>query len=99
MPDHTDQAKSPRTTPCAFFPRFGQLPARAFLLLTAQELAIHTWDIRSRFDAGVARSADLLPLLLARIPTRFGLPDLAAFPPQPEHVRARPLSVAGISQG
>jgi len=67
-------------TPCAFFPRYGQLPVRAFLLLTVQELVIHTWDIRSRFDASVALAADLLPLLLERIPGRFGVPDFAAFP-------------------
>ena len=49
-------------TPCAFFPRYGQLPARAFLLLTVQELVIHTWDIRSCLDASVALAADLLVL-------------------------------------
>jgi predicted lipid carrier protein YhbT len=45
-----------------------------------QELVIHTWDMRSRFDAHVALSADLLPLLLERIPARFGVPDFVAFP-------------------
>jgi uncharacterized protein (TIGR03083 family) len=79
-------------TPCAFFPHRGQLPARAFLLLTVQELTIHTWDIRSRFDADVALAADLVPLLLDRIPGRFGMPEFAAFslsPGNTDHARYR----------
>jgi uncharacterized protein (TIGR03083 family) len=80
-------------TPCAFFRPFGgQLPARAFLLLTVQELAIHTWDIRSRFEAGAVLAAPLLPVLLERIPARVRLPGFTDFPlpaDRPDAVRYR----------
>jgi uncharacterized protein (TIGR03083 family) len=64
--------------PCAFFQRFGGTqPARAFLLLIIQELVIHGWDIRSRFDATATLAAESLPPLMERIPNRTGF---AGFP-------------------
>lgn len=67
--------------PCAFFPHFGgTLPAQAFLFLMIQELVIHGWDIRSRFDGTATLSPASLPPLLERIRIRFGLPGFATFP-------------------
>ena len=67
--------------PCAFFLHFGGTqPARAFLLLIIQELVIHGWDIRSRFDATATLAVDSLPPVLERIPNRFRLPGFAQFP-------------------
>jgi uncharacterized protein (TIGR03083 family) len=67
--------------PCAFFPHFGGTqPARAFLLLIIQELVIHGWDIRSRFDATATLAVDSLPPVLERIATRFRMPGFAQFP-------------------
>jgi hypothetical protein len=42
-----------------------------------QELVIHGWDIRSRFDATATLAAESLPPLLERIPHRSGF---ATFP-------------------
>ena len=39
-----------------------------FLPTTMQELALHGWDIRSRFDDGARLSQESLPLLMAVIP-------------------------------
>lgn len=59
--------------PCAFFRhRGGTQPAHAFLFLTIQELVIHGWDMRSRFDATATLRAASLPPLLERIPQRTG---------------------------
>jgi hypothetical protein len=67
--------------PCAFFPHFGGTqPARAFLLLIIQELVIHGWDIRSRFDATATLAVESLPPVMERIPTRFRMPGFAQFP-------------------
>jgi hypothetical protein len=64
--------------PCAFFQHFGgQQPARAFLLLIIQELVIHGWDVRSRFDTTATLAPASLPPLLERIPHRIGF---ARFP-------------------
>jgi uncharacterized protein (TIGR03083 family) len=66
------------TMPCAFFRhRGGTQPAHAFLFLSVQELVIHGWDIRSRFDATATLAAESLPPLLERIPHRSGF---ATFP-------------------
>jgi hypothetical protein len=61
--------------PCAFFRR--TQPAHAFLLLSIQELVIHGWDIRSRFNANATPRAESLPPLMERIPQRSGF---RAFP-------------------
>jgi uncharacterized protein (TIGR03083 family) len=66
-------------TPCAFWRFMGNLPVRAFLPLTMQELAIHGWDIRSRLETTAPLSAESLSVLLARIPVRFGVPGYADF--------------------
>jgi uncharacterized protein (TIGR03083 family) len=59
--------------PCAFFQhRGGKQPAHAFLFLIIQELVIHGWDIRSRFDASATLAAESLPPLMERIPNRTG---------------------------
>ena len=64
--------------PCAFFQlRGGTQPAHAFLLLIIQELVIHGWDMRSRFDATATLRAESLPPLMERIPHRAGF---ATFP-------------------
>jgi uncharacterized protein (TIGR03083 family) len=61
--------------PCAFFRR--TQPVHAFLLLSLQELVIHGWDIRSRFDATATLRTESLPPLMERIPHRAGF---ATFP-------------------
>jgi uncharacterized protein (TIGR03083 family) len=64
--------------PCSFFRyRGGQLPAQAFLFLIIQELSIHGWDVRSRFDETASLSEESLPLLMERIPRRL---ELIKFP-------------------
>jgi uncharacterized protein (TIGR03083 family) len=64
--------------PCAFFRhRGGTQPAHAFLFLIIQELVIHGWDMRSRFDATATLAAESLPPLMERIPHRAGF---ATFP-------------------
>jgi uncharacterized protein (TIGR03083 family) len=63
---------------CAFFQyRGGAQPAQAFLFLIIQELVIHGWDIRSRFDGAATLAAESLPPLMERIPHRSGF---ATFP-------------------
>jgi SCP-2 sterol transfer family len=57
----------------------GHIPVRAFLPLTMQELAIHGWDIRSRLETAAPLSAESLPVLMTRIPARFGVPGYATF--------------------
>jgi uncharacterized protein (TIGR03083 family) len=67
--------------PCSFFQHYGGTqPAHAFLFLIIQELAIHGWDIRSRFDGTVPLSAESLPPLMERIPKRLGRAGLVQFP-------------------
>lgn len=67
--------------PCAFFQHFGgQQPAQAFLFLIIQELVIHGWDMRSRFDETATLAAESLPPLMERIPNRFKSPGFAQFP-------------------
>jgi hypothetical protein len=64
--------------PCAFFQyRGGKQPAHAFLFLIIQELVIHGWDMRSRFDTTATLAAASVPPLLERIPHRTGF---ARFP-------------------
>ncbi len=78
--------------PCAFWRFRGNIPVRAFLPLTMQELAIHGWDIRSRLETPAPLSAESLPVLMARIPARFGGTGSAAFrfdAPPPLPVRYR----------
>jgi uncharacterized protein (TIGR03083 family) len=76
--------------PCSFFHyRGGKQPAYAFLFLIIQELAIHGWDIRSRFDKTASLSVESLPPLLERIPRRSGF---SSFPIDTErwpHMRYR----------
>jgi uncharacterized protein (TIGR03083 family) len=67
--------------PCAFFRHDGgRQAAQVFLLLSIQELAIRSWDIRSRFDDTASLCVESLPALLERLPGRFRLPGLAHFP-------------------
>jgi uncharacterized protein (TIGR03083 family) len=65
--------------PCAFWRYMGNIPVRVFLPLTMQELAIHGWDIRSRLETAAPLSAESLPVLMVRIPVRFGVPGYATF--------------------
>jgi hypothetical protein len=65
--------------PCAFWRFMGNIPVRTFLPLTMQELAVHGWDIRSRLETTASLSAESLPMLMARIPVRFGVPGYADF--------------------
>ena len=60
--------------PCAFFQfRGGHRPAYAFLFAILAELAIHGWDMRSRFDETAALSEQSLRFLLKRsLPTLVG---------------------------
>jgi uncharacterized protein (TIGR03083 family) len=68
--------------PCAFFRHYGgQQPAKTFLFLIIQELVIHGWDIRSRFDEAATLAVESLPPLIERIPNRFPrMPGLSQFP-------------------
>jgi len=67
--------------PCTFWRFMGNLPVRAFLPLTMQELAIHGWDIRSRLEATALLSAESLPVLMVWIPARFGVARLCRLSP------------------
>ena len=60
--------------PCAFFQfRSGHRPAYAFLFAILAELAIHGWDMRSRFDEAASLSEQSLGFLLERsLPTLIG---------------------------
>jgi uncharacterized protein (TIGR03083 family) len=62
--------------PCAFWRFVGPIPVHMFLSLIIPELAIHGWDIRSRFATPVALSAASLPVLLARIPRMLEWPGI-----------------------
>lgn len=67
--------------PCSFFQHYGGTqPAHTFLFLIIQELAIHGWDIRSRFDGTITLSAESLPPLMERIPKRLGRAGSVQFP-------------------
>ena len=77
--------------PCAFFQfRDGHRPAYAFLFAILAELAIHGWDIRSRFDAAASLSAQSLRVLLERsLPTRVGVLTFPRDTGSPAPVRYR----------
>ena len=64
--------------PCAFW-RGGTVPAQFFFLQSMQELAVHSWDIRSALEASAPFSQGSLLALMERIPRRFSLPQLARF--------------------
>jgi len=56
---------------CAFYAFIrNTCPAHVFLALAIQELAIHGWDIRSRFDKSATISEPALALLMERIVAR-----------------------------
>jgi len=79
-------------TPCAFWRFVGPIPVRMFLSLVIPELAIHGWDIRSRFATPAPLSAASVPVLLARIPRMLewpgvGILRLDAGAPQPVRYR------------
>ena len=52
--------------PC--YNMLGTLPVRAFLTAQVTELALHGWDIRSRFDPSAHLSADSLAVFMRIIP-------------------------------
>ena len=56
--------------PCSFLSR--PRTPEAFLLTRVPELAIHEWDIRSRFEPAAALSTDSLPPLMERAATFLG---------------------------
>jgi uncharacterized protein (TIGR03083 family) len=61
--------------PCAFFQfRGGHRPASAFLFAILAELAIHGWDMRSRFDETASLSEQSMQSLL-----EWSLPTLVGF--------------------
>jgi uncharacterized protein (TIGR03083 family) len=61
--------------PCAFFQfRGGHRPASAFLFAILAELAIHGWDMRSRFDETASLSEQSMQFLL-----EWSLPTLVGF--------------------
>jgi len=62
--------------PCAFWRFVGPIPVRMFLSLIIPELAIHGWDIRSRFAMPASLSAESVPVLLARIPRMLEWPGV-----------------------
>jgi uncharacterized protein (TIGR03083 family) len=59
-------------------------PAREFLALSVQELAMHGWDIRSRLDLAFHLSPESVAALVQHMPRRLGRPRRAAFPLPPE---------------
>ena len=56
--------------PCSFLSR--PRTPDAFLVTRVPELAIHQWDIRSRFEPAAALSTDSLPALMERAPNFVG---------------------------
>jgi hypothetical protein len=77
--------------PCAFFQfRGGHRPAYAFLFAILAELAIHGWDIRSRFDEAALLSVQSLRFLLERsLPTLVGFLTFPRDTGHPSPVRYR----------
>ena len=77
--------------PCAFFRfRGGHRPASAFLLAILAELAIHGWDMRSRFGETVPLSEQGLGVLLERsLPTLVGFLTFPTDTGSPSPVRYR----------
>jgi uncharacterized protein (TIGR03083 family) len=78
--------------PCAFWRFVGPIPVRMFLSLIIPELAIHGWDIRSRFATPAPLSAESVPVLMARIPRMLEWPGVGTFrldagAPQPVRYR------------
>jgi uncharacterized protein (TIGR03083 family) len=65
--------------PCAFWRFVGPIPVRMFLSLVIPELAVHGWDIRSRFATPAPLSAESVPVILARIPGLLAWPGIATF--------------------
>jgi hypothetical protein len=65
--------------PCAFWRFVGPIPVRMFLPLVIPELAIHGWDIRSRFATPARLSAASVPVLLGRIPGLLAFPGVGTF--------------------
>jgi uncharacterized protein (TIGR03083 family) len=65
--------------PCAFWRFAGNIPVRMFLPLVIPELAIHGWDIRSRFETPSPLSAASVPVLMARIPGLLAFPGVGTF--------------------
>jgi uncharacterized protein (TIGR03083 family) len=66
-------------TPCAFWRFVGTIPVRTFLALIIPELAIHGWDIRSRFERLAPLSTASVPVLLDRIPGMLAFPGVGTF--------------------
>ena len=58
-------------------------PAREFLALSMQELAIHGWDIRSRLEPAFHLSPESVTVLVQHTPRRLGRPQRAVFPLPP----------------
>jgi uncharacterized protein (TIGR03083 family) len=79
--------------PCWRFRWFGNPPARYFLVMTIQELAIHGWDLRAGLEPCPRLSGACVPVLVERAMQRFRLiPQLAGFrlrTTQPAPVRYR----------
>ena len=77
--------------PGAFFQfRGGHRPASAFLFAILAELAIHGWDMRSRFDAAAPLSEQSLRFLLERsLPTLVGFLTFPRDTGSPAPVRYR----------
>jgi len=79
--------------PCWRFRWLGHPPARYFLVMTIQELAIHGWDLRTGLEPFPRLSGACLPVLVERAMQRFrNIPQLASFrlsTTQPAPVRYR----------
>jgi uncharacterized protein (TIGR03083 family) len=79
--------------PCWRFRWIGHPPARYFLVMTIQELAIHGWDLRAGREPSARLSGACLPVLVERAAQRFRHnPGLASFrlrATQPAPVRYR----------
>lgn len=88
--------------PCWRFRWFGHPPARYFLVMTIQELAIHGWDLRAGLEPLPRLSGACVPVLVERAIQRFRLiPTLASFrlsvtPPGPVRYR---FAVRGVVPG
>ena len=72
--------------PCAFFQfRSGHRPAYAFLFAILAELAIHGWDMRSRFDEAASLSEQSLGFSWSEVYPPSSASSPFPWPPAPRH--------------
>jgi hypothetical protein len=70
--------------PCYYASAPHSRPAREFLALSVQELALHGWDMRSRLEAAYHLSPESIAVLVQHMPRRLARPHRTIFPLSPE---------------